>query len=696
MSRFLLAFTLLCAIMPVVFAENGEKNTFANPIVPGNCPDPWVIRHGDAYFWCRSDNGSRLIVEKLDGPLPRVSKTLGVCEAYRAGKAPTLAHLWAPELYVINGKWYLYSSAEIGSRHDFTNLRMFVLEADNWDGPYVFKGLLETPNWAIDPDILFHPNDGKMYMTWSHFDDKEADGGRIQEIWLAPMIDPVTLDAKKAVRISTPDFDWEKKLGWVNEGPQFLVKKNTVHLVYSASQCHGRYYCLGMLTASLDDDLLDPKRWKKRETPVFSEANGLYGPGHNCFVKSPDGKEDWLLYHAHSTAWETNNDHGDRAMYAQPFHWDGDTPVFGEPLKPETQLPLPSGSATAGKTYTNPAMNAADPCVLRKPTGEAVQFEGRYYLYHTGGGPKEQTLIAHSTADFSEWRNEGVVFDGSGTWAKSAYWAPEFYEIDGKYYGFFSAQSKDMPWTQEEHFNIGVIVADKPTGPFVPLVDRPIFEPGYPIIDANLFIDGDGTPYLTYSRCCYQHPVESELADWAREKGWYKDIEESWVYGVRLTPDFKNIVGEPTLLLRPPVKLDDRQAEWESRSVTAREVNRRWTEGSTLVKLRGKYYIMYSGNSFTGDYYAVGYAVADKPLGPYVKAANNPIVEKNNHKGGTVRGTGHNNIFIMPNSGEMFCVYHGRTEGDARRLFIDRMTLHDDGTLTVEGPTTTPQPVPSK
>jgi len=357
-------------------------------------------------------------------------------------------------------------------------------------------------------------------------------------------------------------------------------------------------------------------------------------------------------------------------------------------------ISFPTYGQESQKTYTNPAMNAADPCVLRKPTGEAVTYEGRYYLYHTGGGPKEQTLIAHSTADFSEWRNEGVVFDGTGTWAKSAYWAPEFYEINGKYYGFFSAQAKDMPWTQEEHFNIGVIVSDKPTGPFVPLVDRPIFEPGYPIIDANLFIDDDGTPYLTYSRCCYLHPVESELADWAREKGWYKDIEESWVYGVQLTPDFNDVAGEPVLLLRPPVKLDDQQAEWESRSVTAREVNRRWTEGSTLLKLHGKYYITYSGNNFAGDYYAVGYAVADKPLGPYTKAADNPIVEKNNHKGGIVRGTGHNNIFIMPESGEMYCVYHGRTEGNNRRLFIDRMTLHDDATLTVAGPTTSPQPVP--
>ena len=346
----------------------------------------------------------------------------------------------------------------------------------------------------------------------------------------------------------------------------------------------------------------------------------------------------------------------------------------------------------AETVFSNPGRAAADPMVLRKTTGEAVTVDGRYFLYFTGGGPNPHSFIARSTADFAEWKDEGVVFDGKDTWARSAYWAPEVYEINGKYYLFFSAQNSDLPWTQEEHFNIGVAVADHPAGPFKLLVERPIFEPGYPIIDANLFIDTDGTPYLTYSRCCYLHSVESELADLAKRNGWFETIEESWIYGVQLTPDFTGIVGEPVLLLRPPVVLDDTQAEWESRSVTAREVNRRWTEGSTLFKHGDTYYMMYSANNFAGDYYAVGYATSDKPLGTYTKAANNPVLEKNTQDGGVVRGTGHNNIFIMPD-GTMYCVYHGRTQGDARRLFIDKMEIDDKGILHVHGPTTTPQTI---
>jgi len=150
------------------------------------------------------------------------------------------------------------------------------------------------------------------------------------------------------------------------------------------------------------------------------------------------------------------------------------------------------------------------------------------------------------------------------------------------------------------------------------------------------------------------------------------------------------------LLLRPPVKMGDKQAEWESRSVTSKEVNRRWTEGSVAFKKGNTYYIMYSANYFGGRNYAVGYATSKSPLGPFTKAANNPVLQKNVEKGGVVTGTGHNSITYSPDGKEMFCVYHARTSatGDQRVVFIDRMHISKDGKLTVEGPTTTPQRVP--
>jgi beta-xylosidase len=353
-------------------------------------------------------------------------------------------------------------------------------------------------------------------------------------------------------------------------------------------------------------------------------------------------------------------------------------------------------TVTAKSTYTNPLpVQFGDPYVL--------QTKGMYYMYGTGGGA-EKGFSAYSSKDLVNWKPEGQVYfynningwsDSKAAW-NGAYWAPEVYEVNEKYYLFYSAQWKNNPTNELENFRIGAAVADKPEGPFIDLADKPIFDPGYPIIDANVFFDDDGKIYLYYSRCCYKHAVASEVASFAKAKGWFNEIEESWVYGIELKPDFSGVVGEPVLLLRPPVSMKDKQAEWESRSVTSKEVNRRWTEGSVTFKKNNLYYMMYSANHFAGQNYAVGYATATSPLGPFKKANNNPVLQKNTTKGGNVTGTGHNSITYSPDRREIFCVYHGRTKatGNERVVFIDRMKV-EGGKIIVYGPTTTPQKLPS-
>ncbi|WP_205512093.1 glycoside hydrolase family 43 protein [Longitalea arenae] len=334
--------------------------------------------------------------------------------------------------------------------------------------------------------------------------------------------------------------------------------------------------------------------------------------------------------------------------------------------------------------WSNPLdVQFGDPYILRTSAG-------KYYMYGTGAGA-HNGFVAYSSDDLVNWKREGQVYYGNNKngWGEHSYWAPEAYERNGRYYLFYSAQWKENPNRELEHFKIGVAVADQPTGPFIDLQNKPIFNPDYPIIDANVLFAEDGRTYLYYSRCCYKHPVESEVATWARNKGWFKEIEESWVYGVEMKPDFSGVIGEPVLLLRPPVKMTDPQADWESRSVTSKEVNRRWTEGSYIFKKDDTYYMMYSANYFGGQNYAVGYATSKSPLGPFTKAANNPVLQKNTASGGIVTGTGHNSVTCAPDGKTMLCVYHGRTSktGDERVVFIDKMTVKN-GVLTVEGPTT--------
>ena len=129
--------------------------------------------------------------------------------------------------------------------------------------------------------------------------------------------------------ISTPEYEWEKVgTPYVNEAPQVLRKDGRLYIIYSASGSWTDDYCLGQITYA-GGNLLNKESWVKKNTPVFSKTKDVFGPGHACFVKSPDGTEDWIVYHAakHKGAgWNRN-------IRAQRFTWNADgSPNFGVPI----------------------------------------------------------------------------------------------------------------------------------------------------------------------------------------------------------------------------------------------------------------------------------------------------------------------------------------------------------------------------
>src|SRR5699024_1050690 len=115
------------------------------------------------------------------------------------------------------------------------------------------------------------------------------------------------------------------------------------------------------------------------------------------------------------------------------------------------------------------------------------------------------------STDMVNWEPQGQVYTGNtqDSWATDHFWAPEVYHFNGRYFMFFSAQWRHNPDNELENFRIGVAASDSPLGPFEEISDQPLFDPGYPIIDANVFQDDDGTFYLYYSRVAYKHPVET-------------------------------------------------------------------------------------------------------------------------------------------------------------------------------------------
>jgi GH43 family beta-xylosidase len=157
------------------------------------------------------------------------------------------------------------------------------------------------------------------------------------------MKDPRTLRSPR-VRISTPEHDWEKH-GWeVNEGPQVLERDGRLFVVYSASGYSTPHYCLGLLE-NRSGNLLDPKAWQKSPDPIFAavldRSPKIYGPGHCAFFKSPDGREDWIIYHARDFEDLRKRP---RDVRAQRLRWGADGhPIFGRPLSPGVPSQPPSG-----------------------------------------------------------------------------------------------------------------------------------------------------------------------------------------------------------------------------------------------------------------------------------------------------------------------------------------------------------------
>ncbi len=85
--------------------------------------------------------------------------------------------------------------------------------------------------------------------------------------------------------------------------------------------------------------------WIKKREPVFKQSieNSVYAPGHNAFFKSPDGKQDYILYHANDSSGQGCGEK--RSPRAQPFSWSKlGEPQFGIPVKKEQKLVMPSGT----------------------------------------------------------------------------------------------------------------------------------------------------------------------------------------------------------------------------------------------------------------------------------------------------------------------------------------------------------------
>lgn len=308
---------------------------YPNPLIEQRA-DPFIYRHSDGYYYFIASVPE---YDRLE--LRRARRLTELAQApakviwHKPASGPMSNLIWAPELHVIDGKWYVYFAAahspEIAD--GLFQHRMFALEcgaANPLEGEWLEKGRIETPIDSFSLDATHFEHQGKHYYLWAQ-QDPQIRGN--SNLYLAEMANPWTLKGTP-VMLSKPELAWETMVFWVNEGPAVIKHGKRVFISYSASATDENY-CIGLLWADIDADLLDPAQWHKASEPVFrtSYTNRQYGPGHNSFTVDEQGN-DVLVYHARNYT-EIEGDplyDPNRHTRIKPLEWDAEgMPLFGVP-----------------------------------------------------------------------------------------------------------------------------------------------------------------------------------------------------------------------------------------------------------------------------------------------------------------------------------------------------------------------------
>lgn len=299
--------------------------------------DPCIRRHTDGWYYF---TGSVPEYDRIELRRARTIDELPTAPAVDIWRKPATGPycelIWAPEIHHVFGAWHVYFAAAPSReiKDELFQHRMWAITnpAENplegmWTPPVRIETGLDT--FSLDATTFTHR--GATYYVWAQKDPAIRGNSNL---YIARMASGTRL-ASGPVRLSVPEYDWETRGFWVNEGPSVLIRHGRVFLSYSASATDENY-CMGLLHAREDADLLDPASWTKSREPVFRSdpEHSIYGPGHNSFTVSADGRIDLLVYHARTYTnivgdplWDPN-----RHTYVKPLAWDGHgMPVFGRP-----------------------------------------------------------------------------------------------------------------------------------------------------------------------------------------------------------------------------------------------------------------------------------------------------------------------------------------------------------------------------
>jgi GH43 family beta-xylosidase len=294
----MICFAIVCAPLMTAPAQ-AQTGTFANPVFPANAADPSVF-YKDGFYYFAAGTDDAIWIYKSP-TLEGIAYPVAATKAFTADA--NYSQFWAVEITYVAGDWYLTT----GSNQAGNNRHIQVLKANSQDPMGSWTNLGRLTHASIpgyDLDAQYFTQGGNLYLTFSG----AATWANPTGIYIMPMTSPF-VPSGNAVRIAEPgktwngtsfvtnaSFNWE---GTVLENPAVVINGTRVNLAYSANAYDTNSYATGLMTYTTGS-ILSPGSWTKETSPVAAASATVFGPGGMMFTKSPNGTQDWAIYHAKS------------------------------------------------------------------------------------------------------------------------------------------------------------------------------------------------------------------------------------------------------------------------------------------------------------------------------------------------------------------------------------------------------------
>ncbi len=290
-SQIIKISVFICVYLCLFFAFSFQANaqTYANPVIPGDFPDPSVIRVGEDFYATATTGGWSPHFPILHSKDLVNWKITGAVFAEKPAWAK--GDFWAPEIVADKGRFFVYYTARRDDgRGKKGTLCVAVATAEKPDGVWRDHGPLVCQEMGSIDAAFTRDENGKPFLIW-----KEDGNDRQKPTWLYAQ----SLDESGTKLLGKPAKLFRNEAAWENhvvEGAYVVHRNGWFYLFYSGNACCGRScdYALGVARSKT---LLG--KWEKNPANPILAANETWQcPGHGSLVTTSDGR-DFLLYHAY-------------------------------------------------------------------------------------------------------------------------------------------------------------------------------------------------------------------------------------------------------------------------------------------------------------------------------------------------------------------------------------------------------------